>query len=238
MAPSHAGALAALADRLDTLAGCFAVGLFPTGAADPFALRRACLGVLRTLIAKGFDLSLPDPFRAAFDGYAGVKLDLSRDDLVARLVDFATERQKGLLSDVLPSDAVLAALAVSASRPLEAKKRAEAIAALDADTRAKVGEVFKRATNIAATAPDGEPTPPPATAHATEHALFEAHLALREKLAGFTRAGDFESAFREVGAFAPLLSQYFLDVFVMSEDLEERAGRLRLMPSISSPMAG
>ncbi len=233
VAASDAGALVAIADRLDTLAGCFAIGLTPTGAADPFALRRACLGVLRTLIGRGFDLSLPDAFRAAFDGYAGVTLDVSRDDLVARLVDFASDRQKGLLSDTLPSDAVLAALAVSATRPLEAKKRAEAIAALDADTRAKVGEVFKRATNIAATAPDGEPTAPPAGAHATEHALFAAYGALKEKLAGLTQAGDFGAAFREVGAFAPVLAQYFLDVFVMSEDLEERAGRLRLMRAIS-----
>lgn len=232
-AASDAGALVALADRLDTLAGCFAIGLAPTGAADPFALRRACLGVLRTVLDRGFDLRLADAFRAAYDGYGGVSLDLTRDELVARLSDFATERLRGLLADRLPADAVAAALAVAADRPLETKRRAEAILSLDADTRARVGEVFKRAANIASAAPEGEPAAPPASAHASEHALFDGYVALRGRLAELVRVGDFSASFREVAAFAPLLAQYFLDVFVMSEDLEERAGRLRLMRAIA-----
>jgi glycyl-tRNA synthetase beta chain len=232
-AASDPGALVALADRLDTLAGCFAIGLAPTGAADPFALRRACLGVLRTVLDRGFELRLSDAFRAAYDGYGGVTLDLAQGELVTRLSEFASERLRGLLSDRLPADAVAAALAVAADRPLETKRRAEAIAALDADTRARVGEVFKRAGNIASTAPEGEPTAPPESAHASERALFAGYLALRDKLGGLLRVSDFGAAFREVAAFAPLLAQYFLDVFVMSEDLEERAGRLRLMRAIA-----
>src|SRR5262249_57391789 len=73
-APTDAGALVAVADRLDTLVGGFAIGLTPTGAADPYGLRRACLGVLRTLLDRGLPLRLSDAFRAAHDGYAGVTL--------------------------------------------------------------------------------------------------------------------------------------------------------------------
>ena len=67
--PDDVSAAVALADRLDTLAGCFAVGLAPTGAADPFALRRACIGALRTLLDRGLrELSFADLVGAAYDG--------------------------------------------------------------------------------------------------------------------------------------------------------------------------
>ena len=232
-APGDAGALVAIADRLDTLVGCFAIGLTPTGAADPYGLRRACLGVLRTLLDRGFDLRLSDAFRAAYDGYGGVKLDLAAADLTAKLGDFFADRLRGLLEAQLPSDAVAACLAVASDRPLDARARATAIAGLDAATRASVGEVFKRATNIADKVSSGEPAPPPADAHASETALYEGFLGLRDALHRKAEAGDFAAAFREVAGFAPLLSRYFVDVFIMTEDLPLRESRLRLMRAIS-----
>lgn len=232
-AASDAGALVAMADRLDTLVGCFGIGLTPTGAADPYALRRACLGVLRTLLDRGFDLRLADAFRAAYDGYTNVKLELSRDELVKKLGEFFSDRLKGLLEAKLPSDAVQACLAVVSDRPLDARARAEAIAHLDAPTRAGVGEVFKRATNIASNAPAGEPGLPPEDAHASEKALFQGFLGLRDRLGQLARSGDFAAAFKDIAAFAPLLAQYFLDVFVMTDDLALRESRLRLMRAIS-----
>ena len=236
VAGTYAGALAAMADRLDTLVGCFAIGLVPTGAADPYALRRACLGVLRTMLDRGFDLRLSDAFRAAYDGFR-VPLDLSRDDLVTKLGDFFADRMKGLLGDKLPTDAVQACLAVAADRPLDARARALAIVQLDAATRARVGEVFKRATNIASGATAGAPEPPPAGAHASEVAVYEAFVGMRDRLVSFTKEGRYGEAFAEVGGFAPLLHQYFLDVFVMVEDAAVRDNRLRLMRSISETCA-
>jgi glycyl-tRNA synthetase beta chain len=237
-APTDAGALAAIADRLDTLAGCFAIGLTPTGAADPYGLRRACLGVLRTLLDRGFDLRLSDAFKAAYDGYGNVKLDLSRDELCAKLGEFAADRLRGLLEASLPGDAVAACLAVASDRPLDVRARATAIAGLDAATRASVGEVFKRATNIASSAPAGDPTAPPADAHPSEKTLFEGFVLLREGLGQKARAGDYPAAFREVAAFAPLLARYFVDVFVMTDDVAVRENRLRLMRAISETCGG
>lgn len=94
----------ALADRLDTLAGCFAVGLSPTGAADPFALRRACIATLRTLLDGArrreayASLDLGVLFGWAHDGFSGKKLDLSKDETVARLREFAHERLRGVIA--------------------------------------------------------------------------------------------------------------------------------------------
>lgn len=237
-AGTDAAALVAIADRLDTLVGCFGIGLTPTGAADPYGLRRACIGVLRTLLERGLDLRLSDAFQAAYDGYADVKLDVAKGELVAKLGEFFADRLRGLLTDKLPADAVQACLAVAADRPLDVRARATAIARLDAETRAGVGEVFKRATNIAKEAPEGEPAAPAANAHASEVALHEGFLGMRDRLATASRAGDYEAAFREVAAFAPLLARYFLDVFVMAEDMAVRNERLRLMRAISETCGG
>lgn len=102
----------ALADRFDTLAGCFAVGLAPTGAADPFALRRACIGVLRIVADRGYgDAAFSELAGQAYDGFGGFDLDLSRIETVAKLEEFATERLRGLLaasSSTGVADAVIA----------------------------------------------------------------------------------------------------------------------------------
>jgi glycyl-tRNA synthetase beta chain len=232
-APTDAGALVAIADRLDTLVGCFAIGLTPTGAADPYGLRRACIGVLRTLLDRSFDLRLEGAFRAAYDGYAGTQLDLSPADLVTKLTEFFSDRLRGILSDKLPSDVVQACLAVAVERPLDVRARALAIADLDAPTRAGVGEVFKRATNIASTAPAGEPGPPGEGAHASETALYDGYVALRDRMQALVTAGGYGDAFRGVASFAPLLARYFVDVFVMTDDIAVRDSRLRLMRAIS-----
>src|SRR5580658_1678933 len=99
VAPGDVAATLALADRFDTLAGCFAVGLAPTGTADPFALRRACIGVLRTMLDRGYSaLSFCDLARSAYAGFDGVKLDLTQQETVAKLEQFATDRLRGLLA--------------------------------------------------------------------------------------------------------------------------------------------
>lgn len=92
-------ATVALADRFDTLAGCFAVGLAPTGTADPFALRRACIGALRILTDRGYaGAAFSDFVGLAYDGFEGFALDLSRLETIAKIEEFATERLRGLLA--------------------------------------------------------------------------------------------------------------------------------------------
>jgi glycyl-tRNA synthetase beta chain len=109
VASDDVSACVALADRLDTLAGCFAVGLSPTGAADPFALRRACIAMLRTLLDRSkvnaayAKLSLSDLYAWAYESLAGKKLDLSQADTVAKLRDFTFERLRGLVASATSS---------------------------------------------------------------------------------------------------------------------------------------
>jgi glycyl-tRNA synthetase beta chain len=109
-------AIVALADRIDTLTGCFAVGLAPTGSADPYALRRNCIAALRLLSehAAFSSLKLGDLIRAAykqFDAiFAAKKADLDENATAAKISEFATERLRGLLANQTSSavaDAVI-----------------------------------------------------------------------------------------------------------------------------------
>jgi len=93
--------LVGLADRIDTLVGAFAVGLQPTGTADPFALRRACIGILRTLTEEAgaayAKIHLGKVVRFAHALFAGKKLDKNADETALALEEFATERLRGLV---------------------------------------------------------------------------------------------------------------------------------------------
>jgi glycyl-tRNA synthetase beta chain len=135
VAPGDVSAAVALADRLDTLAGCFAVGLAPTGAADPFALRRACIATLRTLLDRGYArLDFAELVGVAYDGLAGKKLDLPRAETVTKIVEFATERLRGLLASATSNavaDAVLEGTAEAALKNVVAvQARAKALQAV------------------------------------------------------------------------------------------------------------
>jgi glycyl-tRNA synthetase beta chain len=135
VATDDVSATIGLADRLDTLAGCFAVGLAPTGAADPFALRRACIGALRTLLERGYGkLSFAETIGVAYDGLAGTKLDLERAVAVTKIEEFAVERLRGLVASATTTavaDAVLAADGPAALRDVVATMaRARALKAV------------------------------------------------------------------------------------------------------------
>lgn len=164
VAPSDISAAVALADRLDTLAGCFAVGLEPSGAADPYALRRACIAVLRTLLDKGqtdpryAKLDLLDLLGKARGGYTA---PLAKEPPVAlaSLAAFATERLRGLLSSATSgpvADAVVLEGAPDAPNalvrhPVYALARAKALHAVVKEGQAWLGQaktVAKRLSGI------------------------------------------------------------------------------------------
>ncbi|MCA9645536.1 MAG: glycine--tRNA ligase subunit beta [Polyangiaceae bacterium] len=234
-APSDAGALVALADRLDTLVGCFAVGLIPTGAADPLALRRATLGCLRTLLDKRWSMSLATAFRAAYAGYSGVKLGQNAEETSSKLADFFRDRLRGLLVDRFPQDVVDATLATGADDAHDVELRCAALAAMDPALRATAGEVFKRAANIAKDATSGAIKSPGElqdSVQAEELALFDAFGVLGKAL---DEAGaDYGRGIAAIAAFAPTLAAFFEAVFVMTDDLPLRENRLRLMREIET----
>jgi glycyl-tRNA synthetase beta chain len=232
-AKDDASALVALADRLDTLVGCFAIGLLPTGAADPLALRRAAIGLLRTLLAKRWRLLLSDAMRASYTTFVGVKLDLGADATSDKLGGFLRQRLRGVLSE--PGDVIDACVAASADDPYDVLLRAAALGKIEESVRTSAGEVFKRAANIAKEAPPGELKPPGAVqaeVHPSEQRVFDAFQNLKAALGSGTSAEDYERSLSAIAKFAPILEQFFEDIFVMVDDLPLRQNRLHLMRDI------
>ena len=231
-AASDAGALVAITDRLDTLTGACAVSVMPTGSADPLALRRAAIGVLRTLLDRSWDLSVPKAVARAHAGFDSTRFDLDASATADRLSSFLAQRLRGVLGVELASDVVDACIAAGHERPLDVARRARALSAIDPSVRALVGEVFKRATNIAREAPEGEPVPPDQVSsdvHPSERTLFDAFTKLRSVLgAGYDPGGSLTA----IADFAPVLGKFFSDVFVMVDDAKVRENRLRLMREI------
>ena len=235
-ADNRAAAVVAIADRIDTLVGCFAIGLVPTGAADPYALRRACLGVLRTLLDHNFPIAISWLVQQSFATYEGTRLDLDLAKVQAKLGEFFRDRLRGLLAESHPHDVVDACLAAAYDTAMDVRDRVVALEQVQASVRSRAGEVFKRATNIAKQAPGGAAQDPKALgekAHKTEIAVYEALAQLDEAVKNAQYSRDYPAAFRAIAGFAPLLEAFFADVYVMDDDPTVRDNRLRLMRSIS-----
>ncbi|MEO7109986.1 MAG: glycine--tRNA ligase subunit beta [Polyangiaceae bacterium] len=126
-------AIVALADRIDTLTGCFAVGLAPTGSADPYALRRNCIAALRLLSEhQRFEsLKFSELIRAAYTQFEWKKPgDLDENATVAKISEFATERLRGLIANQTSNavaEAVIAGRDVALDKPAFALMKAKSL---------------------------------------------------------------------------------------------------------------
>jgi glycyl-tRNA synthetase beta chain len=235
-----AGCLLSLADKADTLAGCFGLDLAPTGANDPYALRRAVLGICRILMEKGLRLDLDEFLAAALDGYSGVEWKLSRDEALAKLKSFAGDRLKNHFTGKgQPTLVVEAALGAGFSDVWALAARVEALGAFvrEADFGQAV-LTFKRAANIivkqgseAGTALDGA-FDPALLAEAQEQALAEALAAVAPRFAALWAADDFPALLGLLRELRPAVDAFFDHVMVMCEDAALRRNRLNLLKAL------
>ncbi len=224
VARDDVSAAIALADRFDTLVGCFAIGLAPTGAADPFALRRACIGALRTLLDRGYaSLAFSDVVALAYDGLAGVKLELSKIETVAKLEEFATERLRGLLASAASgpvADAVLAGSGPVALRNVvgtQARVRAlQGVVDANEPWLDKAKTVAKRLAGISR---EAQPTLHDAAAFSSSKKGDDVVIQklvrdLHEIAGGLTSEQSMRSALVAMGQFATELDRVFVETLV------------------------
>lgn len=235
---SRLGALLSIIDKADTLAGCFGVGVIPTGSKDPFGLRRAAQGLVRTLLECGIDLSVPqllDACAGMYDGVAGFDAKRMQSDLLPYL----RERLRFILTEgvplasgggFFPGDEVDAVLGASWERLPDVLDRLRALHEVrHADKRddfEALSVAFKRVRNIV----KGQP------AHALDaKALKEpAELALAEAVGALRRASH-PSRRAQIEALAglrPHVDLFFEKVLVMAEEPALRTARLALLQEI------
>ena len=244
------GAVLALADKIDLLAGGFAAGLVPKGSTDPYGLRRAAQGVTRILLSPLIAeapgrISLDKAIRAALDAYASQQIPAQPVAGAARTAaDFVAQRLRHLMEEGgMRVDTARAVLASGYDDVGDAWRRATALTLLrdapgEADFLALAASA-KRIRNILAQARDkgvfteGRATDPSRLIDAEETELHRACVRVSEGLAGPIQSGDYAAALKSIASLRPYVDRFFDKVLVMAPDEGLKTNRLALLSDLS-----
>jgi len=233
---SAVGQALAIADRADTLVGIFAIGQAPSADKDPYALRRAALGLSRILIEARLDLDLRDLLDTAAGGY-GERLPMT--GVAEQVFEFVIERLRAWsLEAGIAHDTFAAVLARRPTRPLdfhrrllavEAFRRLPAAAALAAANK-RIGNILRKARE--AGAPAAARVDAEALSEAAECRLHAATTAAADRIAPLLADGRYEAALAALAALREPVDAFFDSVLVMCEDATMRANRLALLEAL------
>jgi glycyl-tRNA synthetase beta chain len=260
---THAGLAVAIADKLDTLAGIFAIGEKPTGTKDPLGLRRAAIGVLRILIEARLDLDLRHFVRRALEL---ARADIERvataagkpaptivvERVVTEIYDYVMERLRAYYLENTARDTLGAASmttemfdAVLASSPislLDFDARLKALRAfLDLPESASLTAANKRIANILRKSAGGAAPTHVEVESLREDAevrLFDSMRALRDAVSMATAQREYANALGRLAQLRPAVDDFFDRVLVMDEDPRLRANRLALLAQLHGLFAG
>jgi glycyl-tRNA synthetase beta chain len=227
------GRLLSLADRLDTLVALFAAGHRPTGAKDPFGLRRAAIGVCRLLLE---DEAGTFTALTLEDAVAQAAAFANGDDAAADVVDFVLNRlRQNFLERGFRGDMVDAVLALPARRPADLLKRLSALAALyeDRDEYIPLAIAFKRPINILRQGRERElawgELDEALLAEDEEKQLLEEYRKAEASVRAAVAAGEHDEVVKLLATMRPTVDKFFDEVMVMCDDERLRSNRLALM---------
>ena len=232
---TRTGLALALADRLDTLTGIFGIGQRPTGAKDPFALRRAAIGVLNIMVKAELDLDLRELLSLAVAQHQQLP---KAEGLVDDVLDYMLDRFRAWAQDEgMAVESYLAVRARPVTKPLDFARRMRAVHAFAArDEAAALAAANKRVSNILAKQDhDGSTTVAPQLLHeGAEQALHQALSARREEVAPLFQAGDYSAALDRLATLRGPVDAFFDEVMVMAEDPAVRNNRLALLANLQA----
>lgn len=230
------GMILSIADKIDTLTGCFALGIQPTGSQDPYALRRLALGVISIILERGLVLSLRELIAQAYTNYQGAAiLELPEEKVQADLEEFFAQRLRGLFSEQgLPSDASEAALAAGVDDLSGVRERARALA----DFRNGSPEAFERLLTAFARANNlsrkhhRRDVDVSLFLHPAEESLYQELQKVRTRVQKRLERRDYRGALAEMTALAAPVDNFFDGVMVMVEDERLRNNRLGVLKNV------
>jgi glycyl-tRNA synthetase beta chain len=225
----------ALGDKLETLVGIWGIGLIPTGDRDPFALRRAALGVLRMLVEAQLPLDIKTLLNAVADAFPTGVLAAGT---VEGVFGFMQERLKNLLAADYPPADIEAVLADSPSRLDEITLRLAAVAEFKTlPEAAPLAAANKRIRNILKKAEGALPALNAALfAEDAERALHGALVDLQPAVEAAFKAHDYTSALKKLAGLKTPVDAFFDSVMVMAEDAAVRGNRLALLATLADLM--
>ncbi|WP_304526469.1 glycine--tRNA ligase subunit beta [Halomonas sp. I5-271120] len=236
---TRTGQALALADRLDTLTGIFGIGARPTGAKDPFALRRAAIGVLNILIKGELDLDLRELLELAAAQHSGLP---KAEGLVDEVFDYMLDRFRAWTQDEgIAVEVYLAVRARPVTKPLDFARRVQAVHAFSQrEEAAALAAANKRVANILAKQEHDGSTHVDThlLTEAAEHALAEALEARRVAVTPLFAEARYAEALDALSSLREPVDRFFDEVMVMAEDDDVRRNRLALLANLQALFLG
>ena len=234
---SKVGCVVAMADKLDTVCGLFAVGQGPTGSSDPFALRRSAIGIVN-ILSELSSVSLVDAIDASLATLAE-SVEFDRDAVRKTVIDFFVTRTKVIAKDEgVSADVIDAVLAVEVQEPIELLRRVHALQ----DARNTQPELFEdlatayaRANNLAEK--DAGVDYDAGALTEVQAALSNAVIEAEDKVASGLAANDYASAIDALAALRAPIDQFFDKVMVKDEDLAVRKTNMQLLNRFTAVFA-
>jgi glycyl-tRNA synthetase beta chain len=226
------GACVAIADRIDSIVGCFSAGLIPSGSEDPYGLRRQSVAILNMLLDRGLRLSLKGLVAEACKGFE------LRNTLAQDTLDFLRQRLAGMLaSEGFRSDVVDAALSVKFDDPLIAREKVRALDALrTSEDYQPLVTALKRAGNILPKEFAGA-VKKDLLKQDEEKDLFASYSEIKDRAAEKIAKLDFRGALADIASLRKRVDAFFDRVMVMDKDAEVKANRLALLAGITGLFA-
>jgi glycyl-tRNA synthetase beta chain len=235
------GSILSIADKMDSICGCFSVGLVPTGASDPYALRRQGIGIIQIMNDKGFSFSLRKLIKKSLGQF-----DLQNPDqfeaLTHKVYTFLQNRIVQLLADQgYAKDAIAAVVAVSIDHVPNLWSRLEALEALKSKPDFEpLAVAFKRVVNILRKS--GKPERQERLfevkenlfEHDSESALLGAYQKVQKRVSDAMNRGLFEQALLDIATLRGPVDEFFDGVMVLAEDKDVRRNRMALLGHIAA----
>jgi glycyl-tRNA synthetase beta chain len=230
---SPIGDIVSIADKMDTIVGCFGVGLVPTGTADPFGLRRQSLGVIRIILEKRYRFSLVQLIEKS-GSLLKEKVERSFPELKRDVLDFFKVRYQNFLLDKgYAFDVVDAVLSISFDELLDVQGRMDALKqAREWKDFESIVIAFKRAMNILKGSTLKREINPSLFTESVEKNLYQSFLKAKEKIDSLLNKRDYPSALLEMTHMKKPIDEFFDGVMVMVDDEAIRNNRLALLDEI------
>lgn len=232
-AASLVGAVVGMADKLDTIAGCFSIGIVPTGSQDPYALRRQAAGIVNTLLLHEMEITLTDLFLIALEVHSARGLKREVNDITKDMQEFFNLRIKNVLADqAIRYDVVDAVLGAGVKDVHRTVLKAQALqtALTDSgrsDFRSAI-EAFNRVCNLAAKA-ESKQVDPLLFTDAAEGILFEAWQKAHGEFVNTYAQASMVNALSALSSLSGPVANFFEAVMVMADDEALRRNRLAIL---------
>lgn len=232
------GICLALADRLDTLVGIFAIDQAPTGSKDPFSLRRSAIGILRILIEKQLPINLVALVEQAIKNYSSADNDatIKMGDTFTQVITFLNSRYRAMYTEQGVSvDTIQAVQAINPHMPLDFDQRIRAVQAFSELPQAsKLADSNKRVANILAKSETqvADNVDESLLSEPAEQQLYRAVSQAQAALAPLLKEADYTQILQKLASLDEPLTQFFDDVMVNSEDAALKGNRLALLKQV------